>query len=195
MAGLEEKYGIRSIQGERISESMKQLEHKEITATPHSLHIVILCDEIILPANIGAVLRLADAFGAERVIFGGEKINLSSPKVKRAARSTHQWIKHYQYKDLQSEIKNLKSEDYMIIALEITDKSQSIHQLQISPGQKYAIIIGSEVNGISDKVLNICDLSVHIPVYGLNSSMNVANALAVILYDITKQYEQAQPDS
>lgn len=166
---------------------MKQLRHDEITSSKHSFSIVVLCDSITLPANIGAVLRLADAFGVEEVIFGGEEVDVLSRKVKQVSRSTHQWIKYSHTPNLKSEINNLKLQAYQIIAMEITDQSQSIHEMRISPDQKIAIVIGSEATGVSQNVLALCSQSVHIPIYGRNTSMNVSNALAVMLYESTRQ--------
>ena len=71
--------------------------------------------------------------------------------------------------------------------MEITDQSQSIHEMRISPDQKIAIVIGSEISGICQSVLDLCPQSVHIPIYGRNTSMNVSNALAVMLYEIIRQ--------
>ncbi|MCK5821417.1 MAG: TrmH family RNA methyltransferase [Bacteroidales bacterium] len=148
---------------------------------------MVLCDGITLPANIGAIFRLADAFGVEKIIFGGEGVITSGRKVKQVSRSTHQWVSHSQTPDLEAEISKLKAEGYQIIALEITDKSRPVQEMEVLPDQKFVIVVGSEMNGISQHVLNISDKAFHIPFFGRNSSMNVSNALAVVLYSITRK--------
>lgn len=166
---------------------MKQLSHTETPISPRTFPIMVLCDGITLPANIGAIFRLADAFGVEKVVFRGQKLDVSGRKVKQVSRSTHQWVSHYQTTDLEAEISKLKVEGYQIIALEITDQCKPIHELKIGKEQKIALVVGSETHGVSKKVLDLCDQAIHIPIYGRNTSMNVSNALAIILYDITRQ--------
>ena len=166
---------------------MKQLSHSETPTYPRTFPIMVLCDEITLSANIGVILRLADAFGVEKVVFGGEKVGISGRKVKYASRSTHLWVQHSQTPDLGAEISKLKLEGYEIIALEITDQSKPLHELRIRQKQKIAVVVGSEIQGISKGVLNLCNQAIHIPIYGKNTSMNVSNALAVILYKITNK--------
>ncbi|MEA1875275.1 MAG: TrmH family RNA methyltransferase [Bacteroidota bacterium] len=166
---------------------MKQLTHTETPTSPRTFPIMVLCDGITLPANIGAILRLADAFGVEKIIFGGVGVKTSGRKVKQVSRSTHQWVPHKHTFNIAAEISTLKIEGYEIIALEITDQSEPIHELKIRKEQKIALVIGSEVQGISKEVLNLCNQASHIPIHGRNTSMNVSNALAIILYDITRQ--------
>lgn len=165
---------------------MKQLNHNETPITPRTFPIVVMCDGIVLPANIGAIFRLADAFGVEKVIFGGEDIDTSRRKVKQVSRSTHQWVKYKQTSDLPKAISELIAENYHIIGLEITNQSKPIDELNFSADQKTGLIIGGESHGISQEVLNLCDQTIHIPIYGRNSSMNVVNALAIFLHEITK---------
>ncbi|MBT3242261.1 MAG: TrmH family RNA methyltransferase [Bacteroidetes bacterium] len=166
---------------------MKQLQHKEIPKAESSLPITILCDGISLPVNIGNIFRLADAFGVERIVFAGQKIDVRNRKVKQVSRSTHLWIPYSNITLLPPEISELKNRGYFIIALEITDNSQVIQEVDLSSNQKTALIIGSEHKGISEEVLSLCDKTFHIPIFGQNTSMNVANALAVSLYEISKQ--------
>lgn len=169
---------------------MKQLSHTETPTSPRTFPITVLCDGITLPANIGAIFRLADAFGVEKVVFGGIDVDITSHKAKQVSRSTHQWVPHSQTPGLEAEISKLKAEGYQIFALEITDQSKPLHKLRIRQEQKIALVVGSEIQGISKEVLNLCDQAIHIPIYGRNTSMNVSNALAIILYDITLQLSQ-----
>jgi len=71
--------------------------------------------------------------------------------------------------------------------LEITKKSQELNQFILTTKQPIAIILGDENFGISEDILNIVDAVVHINMYGNNSSMNVAQATSISLYELTKQ--------
>jgi tRNA G18 (ribose-2'-O)-methylase SpoU len=166
---------------------MKQLEYNETPKEAVKQPIKLLCDGINLSANIGSIFRICDAFRVDEIIFGGLGIDTKSRKVTRVSRSTHLLIQHRKTKDLWHEIEVLKSQNYTILALEITESSKPVHQLKISPKQKIALIIGSEMYGVSHEVLKKCHDIYHIPIYGKNSSMNVSTALGIMLYEIRRQ--------
>ncbi len=164
---------------------MKQLSHTETNNLSSEHHITLLCDGIVLPANIGAIFRLADAFRVEEVIFSGTDIDLSSRKIKQVSRSTHQWINHRKSSDLAVEISQLKEKDYLIVALEITDQSTDLQHYPVGENQKTALIIGSETQGIRAEILDMVDQAVEIKMFGKNSSLNVSNSLAIALFRLT----------
>ena len=86
-------------------------------------------------------------------------------------------------------IEFLKKEKYTIIALEITNNSTSINNLKISNKNKTAIIIGNENYGVSKNLLSIANHTTHIEMFGKNSSMNLAQATAICLYEVTNNYQ------
>lgn len=164
---------------------MEQLQHYSTPLSHQPRSITLLCDGISLAANIGGIFRLADAFGVEEVIFGNATIELASRKVKKVSRSTHQWVKHRISQDLISEVEHLAGKNYKIIALELTDKSLPINKLINRDDQSVALLIGSETTGVSKALLDRCKESYHIPVFGKNSSMNVTNALSIMLNQLS----------
>jgi tRNA G18 (ribose-2'-O)-methylase SpoU len=81
-------------------------------------------------------------------------------------------------------INALIEKGYKIISLEITSSSIDIRELKIHPDEKICLILGSEKEGINQDLLNISDHSIHIPMHGQNSSMNVATACAITCWQI-----------
>ena len=75
----------------------------------------------------------------------------------------------------------------MLIALEITDNSIPISELELPENSKIAFLIGDENHGVSASILEKCDAVVHIEMYGQNSSMNVVQATSIALYEFTKK--------
>ena len=136
--------------------------------------------------NIGSLFRTADAFGVEKLIFCGTDITLGK-RMKKTSRATEQYIDFKTNLDVNEVVKNLKLSNYFIIALEITDHSNSLCELKLDEHKPIALIIGNENFGISQEILNQCDASVHINMFGNNSSMNVVQATSISLYEITKQ--------
>lgn len=129
---------------------------------------------------------MADAFGIEKLILCGESIQLGR-KMAKTSRATEKVV-NFEICESASEVtKTLKAEGYQIISLEITETSKPIHNVQFLNKKPIAMVIGDENFGVSENILNISDDTVHINMFGQNSSMNVVQATNIALYEITKQ--------
>lgn len=164
-----------------------QLNHYNTTFLEKSHDIILACDSVNSPANIGSLFRVADSFGVKKILFGGVNVDVSSARLKRTARSTQNWVLMEDNLDLVSAITTLSDEGYIPIALEVTQKSTSLNTLNIPENAKIIVVLGDEQLGVSPSILELCETHVHIPMYGKNSSMNVVQAASVALYEITKQ--------
>ncbi|MFD2561919.1 TrmH family RNA methyltransferase [Aquimarina rubra] len=164
-----------------------QLQHDTTSFTKRKFPITLVCDRVNSPANIGSIFRIADSFGVEQIYFCGEDITVVSKRMQRTSRSTHEIIPYHESEDIISVIDKLQSDGYKLIGLEITENSIPVAEYTFSEKDKIVLIIGEENLGISEDVLNRVTKSVHINMYGTNSSMNVATATGVALYEITKQ--------
>ena len=149
-----------------------------------------MCDNVIRPANVGSIFRLSDAFGVERLILGGPKIELNR-KVWTTSRATEQVVDYEQVEDLKPLLLDYKKNGYTIIALEITTDSKPLSELKLDLERNIVLLTGSERYGINNDLLQYCDCIYHIEMYGQNSSMNVAQATSVALYEIIKWLSHA----
>ena len=165
-----------------------QLTHKESNKTQHSFPLVLVCDGVQSPANIGAIFRICDAFGVLKIFFCNAEINFYSSRLQKTARNTQLYVPYSEKNNTVSEINKLKNEGYTIISLEITDSSITIEKLPELKNEKIAIVIGNEQQGISEEVLNNSDLCSHIEMYGKNSSMNVVQAASIALYTFINKF-------
>lgn len=164
----------------------QQLTHEHYKNDFKKREIILLCDHVKSPANIGGIFRLADAFAVSEIIFHGTHIDLTSNRLKKTARNTHESIPFHESENLIDNIKILKTQGYSILALEITSQSKSIATFEVANHDKIALIVGDERNGISTEILNnYVNHTLHIPMYGRNSSMNVAQATAIALYSLS----------
>lgn len=136
--------------------------------------------------NIGSLFRIADAFGIEKLILCGENIPLGR-KITKTSRATEKVVNYEVFESASKIIEDLKSKDYQIISLEITQNSKPIHAFKFSTKKPIALVIGDENFGVSDSILNNSNAIIHIDMFGQNSSMNVVQATNIALYEITKQ--------
>ncbi len=169
-----------------------QLKHTETAFISRLFPICVLANNIQLAGNIGSLFRIADTFGIEKLYFSGISEQASHLKIRKAARST---LKKVDYcvldSNLHSELKlitTLKKDGYVIICLEITSKSQELRQYvnKLTQLDKICLVVGSEKTGITQDLLDAADHTLHIPMFGDNSSMNVAVATAITLYELTQ---------
>ncbi len=163
-----------------------QLNHKQHKPSTKGSKLSILAPDISSSGNIGSIFRLADALGIEKIYLSGSSPVPPNPKIKRTSRSTEKYVP-FEYQDDPKEIlSGLKKSGYTIISLEITSSSIDIRELKINPDVKICLILGSENEGINQELLNNSDHTVHIPMHGQNSSMNVATACAIACWEIIR---------
>ena len=151
---------------------MKQSTHFYFKSANHNLDIVVVCDELESPANIGGVLRLADAFGVSEVVFlGGNK--KMSPRAKSVSRGTEKYVNYRFVEEF-----DFGNRDWF--CLELSSISKPVTNFKLT-NAKVGVIIGNENSGVRESFLSLFP-SFHIPMYGNNSSMNVTNALSATLF-------------
>lgn len=153
-----------------------QCEHADFNKHYHNLDINIVCDGLDSPANVGAVLRLADAYGVSKVFFLGGVDQLTS-RAKSVSRGVQKYV-NYEF------LSNFEFDNRDWFCLELTSNSQPLSEFMIE-SKRIGLIIGNENSGVQEKYLNKFK-SYHIKMYGNNSSMNVSNALSVALYELTR---------
>jgi len=164
-----------------LSEQLSHAEsHSENTVFPLS----ILANNIEIAGNVGSLFRVADALGVEKLYLTGTTQTPPKYKIRKAARSTENHIPYIYEESALDVIKQLKTNDYTIIALEITANSKNIREFKLNKNQKTCLIIGSENLGIADDLLALADHHIHIPMYGKNSSMNVITSCAIAVHEL-----------
>ncbi len=165
-----------------------QLNHEDTAFTEKQFPLVLVCYQVTGAANVGSLFRMSDAFGVEKIFFCGQKVPEFGSRMRKTARSTEKYVPFELDENILNRITTLREEGYTIISLEITDNSVPIHSNDFSAERKIALVIGEENYGISDEILQQSDRVTHINMYGKNSSMNVAQATNIALYEITKQW-------
>ena len=163
---------------------VEQLTHNTALRQEEKFPLVLVCDGVNGPANVGGIFRLSDAFGVSEIIFTDANINFSSGRLKRTSRNTTEKTACKVVNSIASEIARLRSEGFRVIGLELTTSSIPVENLKCTTGGKIALIIGGENHGISNEVLQELDAIIHITMYGKNSSMNVVQATGIALYQI-----------
>lgn len=158
----------------------KQLNHNEYIHKTQKFPIYLILDELSDPVNIGSIFRLADALGVKKIYLC--RVNnelITDRKLEKVSRSTNKYVEYEFVNNIEECINRLKDNNIKVLALEITNNSISLNKYNFEKNEKYAFVIGNEQKGVSQEALNLSDKSVHIDMYGNNSSMNVSVATGI----------------
>ena len=108
-------------------------------------------------------------------------------KINKTSRSTHLHVAYELFETKEALSDYLTSNDFEIIALEITSESKPLAEVEIPKNKKIALLIGNEIDGISETFLKKSHQVIHIEMFGKNSSMNVVQATGIALYELTRK--------
>lgn len=167
--------------------SYRQLRHEEISNRKHSHTFVLVCDGLTNPVNTGMLFRLAESFGFEKMYLSQDTPTPSNKKLRKAARSATTVVAWETSFDTVSALLKMKQNGFLLAGLEITTNSMDIRQFDFSFHPKIALVLGSERQGISQAVLEHLDVCLEIPLYGRGTSINVATAAAIAMFQMAGQ--------
>jgi tRNA G18 (ribose-2'-O)-methylase SpoU len=173
-------------------EKNTQLTHKQHQTSGRKFPLSIIASDINHPENIGSLFRLCDALGIEKLYLCGDSATPPNSKINKTSRSTEKHVHYEAHQNTKSLIEKLKTNAVIILSLEITTTSIAINSSEFSAimnahkDKSFALILGSEKNGINDDLLAMSDATLHIPMQGNNSSMNVITAASIACFEITK---------
>src|ERR1041385_9092963 len=143
---------------------------------------VLILDGITDPQNLGAILRVADGFGVDRVVIPQHESVGLTPAAVKASAGASQWVPVAQVTNLARAIEALKKREFWVYAAAANGDRPD----QIDFRGNVALVLGSEEKGIRRNVLEHCDRVVTIPMHGHVESFNVATAAAVLCYEVQR---------
>jgi len=167
-----------------------QLNHESVPFQNQEFPIILVCDHIIFQPNIGSLFRISEAFGVKKIIFLGMGNQMNPRKINKTSRNTHLHVPYELFETKEAVSDYLMANDFEIIALEITANSKPLAEIEIPKNKKIAVLIGNEIDGVSDYFLKKSHQIAHIEMFGKNSSMNVVQATGIALYEITRKITQ-----
>lgn len=139
--------------------------------------------------NVGSMFRTADAFGVDKIYLVGYTACPPKIQIDKVALGAEKWVPWEHRKDLKRLIKMLKKKDVFVVGLEKNEDSIEIEGLKLKTDKDIALIVGNEVDGITDDILELCDEVVHIEMYGRKESLNVSVAAGIAMCEVKGKVE------
>lgn len=141
--------------------------------------LVLMLDSIYDPQNLGAILRAAECFGVDLVIYSKNRGSDITPTVTKASAGASELVPICKVSNLAETMQVFQNEGYYAISADVSEKAQNLYQFKFP--DKILIIMGSEGTGVQPLLRKKCDHHVMIPMYGRIDSLNVSQATSIIL--------------
>lgn len=155
-------------------------EFKTTQKTP----LIVVLDNIRSLNNIGAVFRTSDAFLIEKIYLCGICATPPNKDIHKTALGATASVDWEYVEDTLTLVKKLKAEKVQILAIEQAENSTKLNTFLPKKDEKYAIVMGNEVKGVQQEVVNAADLCVEIPQLGTKHSLNIAVTTGVVIWDL-----------
>ena len=156
--------------------------------TADKLPFIVVLDNVCSQHNVGAVFRTADAMLLEGVYLCGICCCPPNQEIHKTALGAEESVDWTYFADTKEAIRVLKEKGYTCYAVEQAHDSITLEQAaaQISRESKIAVILGHEVFGVQQEVVDACDGCIEIPQYGTKHSMNVSVTAGIVMYRLSE---------
>lgn len=146
------------------------------------LPLVVVLDNVRSMYNVGSVFRTADAFRIEKICLCGITSTPPHPEIHKTALGAEMSVDWQSYADAVQAVKDLKEQGYYVYSIEQVEGSVKLPELKLEKDTKYAVVLGNEVKGVDQKVVDISDGCIEIPQYGTKHSLNVSVTAGIIMW-------------
>lgn len=147
------------------------------------LPVAVVLDSVRSMHNIGSIFRTSDGFAVEQICLCGITAQPPHREIEKTALGATQSVNWTYYSYAVEAIDQLRSEGYRIIAIEQAENSTMLHEFTPLKSEKYALVFGNEVNGVSDAVMEKIDACIEIPQFGTKHSFNIVVSAGIVLWD------------
>lgn len=148
--------------------------------------LVVVLDGVRSLYNVGSVFRTADAFRLAGIVLCGITATPPHPEIHKTALGAEDSVSWKYFEDTMQAVEWLRSEGYTLLAIEQCEGSTLLPEFTIEQS-KYAIILGNEVKGVQQQVVDACDGCLEIPQFGTKHSLNVSVTAGIIIWHFAQQ--------
>ncbi len=148
--------------------------------------LIIILDNVRSLHNVGSVFRTGDAFAIEAIYLCGITSTPPQAEIHKTALGAEDTVDWEYYEDTAAAVNKLKAEGYTVYAVEQAQGSTLLTDFKITNERKIALILGNEVKGVQQSVVDICDGCIEIPQFGTKHSLNVSVTSGIIIWEFFK---------
>lgn len=149
--------------------------------------LIVILDNVRSMYNVGSVFRTADAFRIEALYLCGITSCPPHPEIHKTALGAEDAVDWVYCKNAVEAVKSLQQQGYEVLAIEQVEGSTLLQDFVSGDGKKYAIVLGNEVKGVGQEVVDCCDGCLEIPQFGTKHSLNVSTTAGIVMWELTSK--------
>ncbi|GFI35505.1 tRNA (guanosine(18)-2'-O)-methyltransferase [Bacteroidaceae bacterium] len=169
--------------------TVEELCRMDVTAfrAAEKLPLVVVLDNVRSLHNVGSVFRTADAFRLAGVWLCGITACPPSAEIHKTALGAEDSVSWTYCDDTLQAVERLRAEGYIVLAVEQVEGSLKLDTFRLDPSRRYALVMGNEVRGVRQDVVDATDQALEIPQYGTKHSMNVSVTAGIVMWEFARQ--------
>lgn len=164
---------LRTVEMERLTVE----EFKEAVKLP----LIVVLDDVRSMYNVGSIFRTGDAFRIEALYLCGISAQPPATEIHKTALGAEDSVAWSHFDTATEAVEQLHRDGYEVLAVEQVEHSTKLHRFRPEKGKKYAVVMGNEVKGVHQEVIDVCDGGLEIPQFGTKHSMNVSVTAGIII--------------
>lgn len=166
---------------------MQRLSVDEFHEAP-KMPLIIVLDDVRSLHNVGSVFRSGDAFRVEAVYLCGITATPPHPEIHKTALGGEDSVAWRYFPTATEAIESLHNDGFFVYSIEQVEGSTKLQNLQLDTDRRYAIVLGNEVKGVHQEVVDMSDGCLEIPQFGTKHSLNVSVTAGMVIWEVAKKF-------
>ena len=166
---------------------MQRLSVDEFHEAP-KLPLIVVLDDVRSLHNVGSVFRSADAFRVEAVYLCGITATPPHPEIHKTALGGEDSVAWRYFPTATEAIESLHNDGFFVYSIEQVEGSTKLQNLQLDTDRRYAIVLGNEVKGVHQEVVDMSDGCLEIPQFGIKHSLTVSVTAGMVIWEVAKKF-------
>ncbi|WP_308226745.1 RNA methyltransferase [uncultured Prevotella sp.] len=152
------------------------------------LPLTVVLDDVRSLYNVGSVFRSSDAFRVEAVYLCGITATPPHPEIHKTALGGEDSVAWRYFNTATEAVQSLHDEGVTVYSIEQVEGSTKLQNLQLETDKRYAVVLGNEVKGVHQEVVDMSDGCLEIPQFGTKHSLNVSVTAGIVIWEVAKQF-------
>lgn len=151
------------------------------------LPLVVVLDNVRSLHNVGSVFRTGDAFRVERIVLCGITATPPSAEIHKTALGAEDVVAWQYHESTMDAVEALRNEGYKVFSIEQCEGSVALQDFPAVHGERYAVVLGNEVKGVQQSVVDVSEGAIEIPQFGTKHSLNVSVTAGMVIWEFAKK--------
>ncbi len=153
--------------------------------------LTIILDNIRSLSNVGSVFRTSDAFIVKEIILCGITAEPPHREIQKTALGATESVDWRYFENTIDAVKELQSQNTYVYAIEQVDESIMLDTVDFNFDQQIAFVLGNEVKGVEENVIEIVDACIEIPQFGTKHSLNISITAGIVIWEAFQQFQKS----